>query len=63
MPLDQGKIWSNNNAFAAHPDTAAKPLGCYLWASGVMVATLVLEASAARRKSSSLFLPTIKESI
>jgi len=32
MPLDQGKIWSNNNAFAAHPDTAAKPLGCYLLA-------------------------------
>lgn len=31
-----------------------------IWASGVMVATLVLEASAKRRASSSLALPTNK---
>jgi len=29
MPLDQGKIWSNNNAFAAHPDRLVKPLDQY----------------------------------
>jgi hypothetical protein len=31
----------------------------FYWASGVMVATLVLEASAEMRESSSLSLPTI----